>query len=120
MTCSAALNAVASAGVWSLTGDVPRALRQDGVAIDQRLAAQLVTCFGRLGEIASAEAVFEASWQNPKSTVFTCQSVRSLPKTAIGCVFSLHSVVSHPPWRTTSDPLCCRRLLLLGSPSYGL
>ena len=59
MLCSAALNAVASAGVWSLTGDVLRALRQDGVALDQRLAAQLITCFGRLGDIASAKAVFE-------------------------------------------------------------
>ncbi len=65
MMCSAALNAVASAGVWSLTGDVLRALRQDAVALDQRLAAQLVTCFGRLGDIASAEAIFEVSRQNP-------------------------------------------------------
>jgi len=56
---------VASAGVWSLTGDVLRALRQDGVSLDQRLAAQLVTCFGRLGDIASAEDIFKVSRQNP-------------------------------------------------------
>ena len=65
MRRSAALNAVASAGVWSLTGDVLRALRQDGVALDQRLAAQFVTCFGRLGDIASAEAIFEVSRRKP-------------------------------------------------------
>ncbi len=65
MRRSAALNAVASAGVWSLTGDVLRALRQDGVSLDQRLAAQLVTCFGRLGDIASAEDIFKVSRQNP-------------------------------------------------------
>ena len=61
VTCSAVLNAVASAGVWSLAGDVLRALRQDGVTMDQRLAAHFVTCFGRLGDVASAEAIFEAS-----------------------------------------------------------
>ena len=61
VTCSAVLKAMASAGVWSLAGDVLRALRQDGVPFDQRLAAQFVTCFGRLGDIASAEAIFEAS-----------------------------------------------------------
>jgi hypothetical protein len=56
---SAVLNAVEAAEAWSLTGDVLRALRQDRVPLDQRLAAQFITCFGRLGELASAEAIFE-------------------------------------------------------------
>ena len=56
---SAVLNAMESAGAWSLTGDVLRALRQDRVPLDQRLAAQFITCFGRLGDVASAEAIFE-------------------------------------------------------------
>ena len=59
ITHSAALNAVASASAWSLTSDVLRALRQDGVALDQRLAAHFMTCFGRLGDVASAEAIFK-------------------------------------------------------------
>ena len=56
---SAVLNAVEAAEAWSLTGDVLGVLRQDRVPLDQRLAAQFITCFGRLGKLASAEAIFE-------------------------------------------------------------
>ncbi len=98
----ATLKAVASAGVWSRTGSVLRALRQDGVSLDQRLAVQFVTSFGRLGDIASAEAIFEVCRLTSKP-----MSRDIAPSVAVAQAFSQMPRLPH------------RRLLLWMRPTCG-
>lgn len=58
MACSAALTVAKASKQWSLMPGLLQSLRHDEVALDQQLAAQFITCFGQLGDVEAAEAIF--------------------------------------------------------------
>jgi pentatricopeptide repeat protein len=59
-TYSAVLGAVAAARKWSRTVAVHKLMKEDGVALDAPLAAQLLGCFAEAGRPEAAEAVLDA------------------------------------------------------------
>lgn len=58
MACSAVLSVVKASKQWTLAPGILQSLRHDQVALDQELAAHFISCFGQLGDVEAAEAIF--------------------------------------------------------------